>query len=435
MIESLRTLFGMKPKSAKKAKKPARRTFRPTIDSLEDRRLMAVLFVDDDLQQYPAAGYTSIQAAVTAAAPGDLIKVFAGEYDESVTIPAAKPNLTLVGASTGPTFATNPDFASIVDPVAGVNGIGFNVQANNTVIRGFTVGDIDDNTVNAIGIYTAPTTSGYILAANVVTDNSIGIYAGASGARPSYIRANWIYDNNDAGPAGGTGIYSDQGARNLHIMGNTISDQFNTAINFAGVFGQQNNIRIKGNRIGDINRDDSGAAISMINTTNSLVIGNASFQSNTHGIDVAGGNVNLTVSANLVRDASWTGINVNSVYAGPNVGTRIMSNVVRYAGDSGIRLRGGATESYVFNNTVTYSQGTGTTGNGISIENSNDNVVRSNRSFHNNENGILVIGSSGNTIAYNVALFNRTFDLNEVSVLFTNDWYGNTARTRSRPGL
>jgi hypothetical protein len=439
MLDSLRTLFGMKPKSAKKARKPARRSFRPMVDSLEDRRLMAVLFVDDNLQQFPAAPYTSIQAAVNAANPGDVIQVFAGKYNESVTIPAAKPRLTLIGASTGPTHALNPQLASIVDPAAGTGGVGFNVLANDTVIRGFTVGDVDDNTLQAVGIRTDATVSGFTIAGNVVTDNSIGLYPGSSGAKASYVTGNWVRGNNDGflvAPAGGSGMYSDQGARNLYVTGNTITDQLNVAVNFAGLLGQQNNIRVEGNVIGEANRDDSGAAIVMINTTNSSVTGNAIFQSNTHGVTAEGGNVNLTVRGNSVQNASWTGINVNTVYSGPNLGTRIESNTVLYAGDSGIRLRGGATNSYVFNNTVQYSQGTGATGNGIAIEDSSNNVVQSNRTYFNNNNGILVTGvSTGNTIASNVSLFNATFDLNEVSVLFANFWYGNTAQTRSRPGL
>jgi|GEM_PF-5915288 len=436
MMDSLRKLFGRKAKSAKKAKNSARRTFRPMVDSLEARRLMAVLFVDDNLQQFPAAQYTSIQAAVNAANPGDVIQVFAGKYNESVTIPAAKPRLTLVGSGTGPSFATNPQLASIVDPVAGTGGIGFNVLANDTVIRGFTVGDIDDNTLEAIGIRTDPSISGFNISGNVVTDSSVGVYPGSSGAKASYLVGNWINGNNDAGLVGGSGIYSDQGARNLYVTGNTITDQFNVAINFAGLLGQQNNIRVEGNTVGSSTRDDSGAAILMINTTNSSVTGNVSFQSNTHGIDLGGGNQNLVVRGNSVQNAAWTGINVNSVYAGPNIGTRIESNTVLYAGDSGIRLRGGATNSYVFNNTVQYSQGSGTTGNGIAIEDSSNNVVQSNRTLYNNNNGILVTGiSAGNTIASNVSLFNGTFDLNEAGILFANFWYGNTAQTRSRPGL
>ncbi len=54
-----------------------------------------MLIVDDDHLNCPNAQFTSIQAAVTAAAPGALIKVCPGTYVEQVTIPAGKDGLTL----------------------------------------------------------------------------------------------------------------------------------------------------------------------------------------------------------------------------------------------------------------------------------------------------------------------------------------------------
>ena len=58
----------------------------------------ATLQVDDDHGECPSAGFSSIQGAVDAAAPGDTIQVCPGTYDEQVEI--AKP-LTLVGVEKG----------------------------------------------------------------------------------------------------------------------------------------------------------------------------------------------------------------------------------------------------------------------------------------------------------------------------------------------
>jgi len=55
----------------------------------------ATLLVDDDLMQCPTAQYTSIQAAVTAAGPGDHIDVCPGTYTEQVVIPTGKDNIRL----------------------------------------------------------------------------------------------------------------------------------------------------------------------------------------------------------------------------------------------------------------------------------------------------------------------------------------------------
>ena len=56
--------------------------------------LADTLLVDEDTTECPDAGFTSIQAAVDAAASGDVVQVCPGTYDEQVEI--AKP-LTLVG--------------------------------------------------------------------------------------------------------------------------------------------------------------------------------------------------------------------------------------------------------------------------------------------------------------------------------------------------
>jgi Right handed beta helix region len=55
----------------------------------------AQLTVDDNGADCQSADFTSIQAAVTAASPGDTIRVCAGVYNEQVTIPAGKDGLKL----------------------------------------------------------------------------------------------------------------------------------------------------------------------------------------------------------------------------------------------------------------------------------------------------------------------------------------------------
>jgi Right handed beta helix region len=65
----------------------------------------AQLTVDDNGADCQSADFTSIQAAVTAASPGDTIRVCAGVYNEQVTIPAGKDGLKL--------FST-PKYAAVI---------------------------------------------------------------------------------------------------------------------------------------------------------------------------------------------------------------------------------------------------------------------------------------------------------------------------------
>src|SRR5437762_10489585 len=57
------------------------------------------LVVDDDRQQCPGADYTSINAAILAAAPGDKIRVCPGLYNETVVV--SKAGLSLQGSTNG----------------------------------------------------------------------------------------------------------------------------------------------------------------------------------------------------------------------------------------------------------------------------------------------------------------------------------------------
>ncbi len=64
--------------------------------AISGQAMAATIRVDDDKAQCPTAAFTSVQAAVTAAAPGTRIEVCPGTYQEQVTVPVGKNNLDLV---------------------------------------------------------------------------------------------------------------------------------------------------------------------------------------------------------------------------------------------------------------------------------------------------------------------------------------------------
>src|SRR6185295_5452904 len=85
------------------------------------------------------AGYTTIQAAVNAAAPGDHINVCPGTYIEQVTIPAGKDNIRLRSTRQweavikAPAVMVPDPFINLAFTIVRVAG------AQNVTILGFTI--------------------------------------------------------------------------------------------------------------------------------------------------------------------------------------------------------------------------------------------------------------------------------------------------------
>jgi nitrous oxidase accessory protein NosD len=99
--------------------------------------LAATLIVDDNNAECPTATYTTIQAAVIDADPGDTIQVCAGTYPEPAPGPLTiNKMLTLEGAQSGVDARSPRGPESIITDPQGTG-----VTASSVVIDGFTVQD------------------------------------------------------------------------------------------------------------------------------------------------------------------------------------------------------------------------------------------------------------------------------------------------------
>jgi parallel beta-helix repeat protein len=395
------------------------------------------LVVDDDRAQCRNAAFTSIQAAVAAASPGDKIRVCPGVYGATTV---DKP-LRLDGSTAhlgskrclDRARGEDPSRDSIVNGAAGAPA--FRVAANDVEIRRFTI----QNTTNDAGVSVPSTFSGTRIHHNLIQENTFGVYLNSSGARASKVERNCLRDNNKPGSAAGNGIYSDQGVRRAEIERNTFTGHTNAAIIFVGPPGTQADLRIEHNTL------LQDAPIILAKVTDSEVEHNSSAESKGSGIFFGGDVTDVRVKANKIRDCAFTGINLRTDAATFGTTVQNSANVVEEnhvvsCGESGIRLRDGATRNLVRNNRVS-ENGTGAEGDGIGLENADDNVVRGNKSDENRRDGLRAdAASTGNRIVGNRMNRNREHDCHDDSTGSgtagtANAWSGNQGATESRPGL
>ena len=177
-----------------------------------------------------ATVYSTIQAAVDAAAPNSVITVDAGSYPEGVTV---GKSLTIRGAQAGVDARTNARQAgtgeSIVTGVAGSGGqtSAFHVTANDVTIDGFTIQGNTSTSTYGAGVVIAPGTSGTHVLDNIIQNNVSALcLANASATDPAIIQFNVFANNNNAGANGGRGIFSDGTISGGALQNVTIDSNF-----------------------------------------------------------------------------------------------------------------------------------------------------------------------------------------------------------------
>jgi nitrous oxidase accessory protein NosD len=162
------------------------------------------------------AGYTTIGAAVAAAAAGDTVVVCPGTYAESVQV---NKSITLRGFNTTlgkcfkrETLSPDPARDTIVNPLGSFSGTAFNVTADGVSIQRFVITDAD------AGIQTNPATAGHTFRENTLLLNRFGIRLNTDGASRTAVTKNCFRQN--AAAASGDAIFSNEGVRNVQISDN-----------------------------------------------------------------------------------------------------------------------------------------------------------------------------------------------------------------------
>jgi nitrous oxidase accessory protein NosD len=395
------------------------------------------LTVDDNKVECPQAQYTTISAAVLAAAPGSTIKVCPGTYNEKVLV---NKSLTLQGVRKGIADPRNaPDPTK--EPVVVNAGQGaFDVTANHVTIDSFRIQGqgITDAVYPGAGIDLRGN-SDVDITDNVITGNGIGVHI--NGAQQDMTIARDVFIGNNRGsnpnfiPTGG--IFQDAGAADdSRIAFNvfTKNDQF--AVNMGS--GSNHGLSIDHNLIRD---DDTFVVIGR--TTGASIDDNLGSKMTGNFVFAFGDNKNLVIDDNT--GSGVTGVSGTAILqVDPSFGTTQADTGTRISDNSmsqffnGVRLAGGSGAN-VFENDLSNNDANGIRlGGGAGVTNSR---VVGNTTNKNGENGILAdANSSQNTIQSNRAQGNTAFDCRDDSTGSgtagtANFWIQNSGNTQNRPGL
>jgi len=283
--------------------------------------------------------YATIQAAITAADPGDIILVAAGTYNESVSV--TKNGLILRGAQYGvhanTGTRTNPVLESVINSASPVA-----IMADNVVVDGFTIQG-SDNTDKIAGIWDNPgwsgTHGGFQILNNIIQNNVSGIGVGNDGTIQALIKFNLIKNNNNVGPGSGNGFSAAFAMNNAIIEDNTFDNNqlYLNGFESSGSTGVQT-ITVSNNEIKNI----SSSGLFLMGISGATVTGN-NIHNNTSGISVAGSGDNITISGNTINNNAEKGIIVSDDYSvGANTNISVHSNNIENNTLEGLKVNSGA---------------------------------------------------------------------------------------------
>jgi len=252
----------------------------------------------------PTYDYATIQEAIDAASPGEIIEVAAGTYQERITIHAHLVGLQLRGAQYGVDARdrTGADESIIggdwaVVPETG----GIWIRADDVVIDGFTI----EPHVDFWGMI-RPSGAGITISNNIIR-RTIGVFR----TERLTVERNWFVDPRAGTREQGRGFYC-EGATDLTIIDNRFTDMGYAAIVL-------------------------GSPHDYINTT---ITGNEIYQTQSYAITVAGSSqTNLKIENNIIEHAGlqypqseyWKGRGAIHLHPVPHDNLSIQGNRLLYS--------------------------------------------------------------------------------------------------------
>jgi len=365
--------------------------------------------------------FATIQAAVNATSWGGGVFVASGTYYEHVVL---NKTLQLVGESPEDT---------IIDGSAA--GTVINVTADNTIVKGFTIGNSDLNGILAVG------RSNVTIQDNIIVNSYLGIYLESSSNNDisgNNVTANSQYgvalDSSSNNSISGNTFTND----GLHVENSYQNSVENNTVNgrplvyLEGVSnytvvdaGQVVLIRCENIRVEGLNLSRTDTGIELWETSNSTISGN-------NIIANSGDGISLYSSSN--NSISWNNITANSVYSGVGgvslyssscnnmvCGNNIANNwggiwfdsSSNYNGISGNNITNnevGVNLDSSLNNSIS-GNNIANNWDGICLDSSLNNSISWNNITANDGNGISLYSSSNNSISGNDITANKLYGI------------------------
>jgi nitrous oxidase accessory protein NosD len=417
--------------------------------------------VDRDGVECGNADFTSIQAAVDAAQPGDVVRVCPDVYAETVTVD--KP-LTLTGdadaveavdcfdPAAGLLGDADPTRHAIVDPAGDGFTLGFALKADGIVVAGFVVQGA------SVGVDASDRFSGYRVHHNLIRLNTLfGMDFGSAGTHESRVDHNCLRENR-------WGLVSELDDDSLWKFSDgperdewNARDLINTRIhhnltfrNLAGLEaagpGRREQVIFNHN----LSRSD-GLGIAIQNSIRSAIVDNdiTSSTSGSGSIRLGGANSDLTIATNVVTGGQigilFRAPGFIDVFSTPSRAVVVTGNTVRGVVFGGINANPGTAEhpgdlrDSIIADNVSSDNGR----DGIVLFGANTgNQVRNNVTERNGRNGIYAarvvlagqpFAPSENTFEGNRMVGNAEFDARD-DARELNTWTGNQCVTDSPAG-
>jgi parallel beta-helix repeat protein len=345
--------------------------------------------------------YTTIQAAVDAAIPGDSIFVHNGTYSESVWVDRT---VSLIGEDRETTIIHPTDSYGVSLQADWTNFTGFTIAYDGISRMGTGLGLSSSNYVadNNISIYgqfamlLGSHTGNSIIQNNIVSSNhSMGIYS------PSASHNNVIVNNTIVNNSNGIEL---RDSKNNTIIGNTLMDN-----EFGIRLDTSPNTLIESNLV--VDNDEDG--IRVFRSTDTRILRNSVFSNKRNGIVMYyhsdrsvilennfSGNIGTGIWVmdsidNVVSDNTFFS-NGGGIGLSDSSNDNIISNNTLLKNGGGVGVQGDSSRNVIADNTILSG------GGGIGIRNTDNNVITNNTVSFNEQAGIYFYFSSYNQVTNNV---------------------------------